>query len=190
APLPVPVPAPAPVPVPAPVAEPGSAGASPSAVLVALFEEEGEARVLLTRRAVTLRTHQGQVSFPGGRIEPGEDAVAAALREALEEIDLDPALARPLAFLPPASAFVSGTPITPVVATLDRRPGVLANPVEVARVFDVSLADLAAAYTEERWSEPGLPPFSMYFFEVDGETVWGATARMLVDLLAVVLGAS
>ncbi len=174
-------------PVAVPVAAPGAAAATPSAVLVALFEEDGEARVLLTRRSVTLRTHRGQVSFPGGRIEADEDPVAAALREAFEEIGLDPAVPRPLALLAPASAFASGTPITPIVATIDRRPHVVANPAEVARVFDVSLAELAAAFTEELWSEPGLPTFPMYFFEVAGETVWGATARMLVDLLTVVL---
>lgn len=191
---PVAVPAAVPAAVAAPptaVAAPPTAGvALPAAVLVALFEEEGEARVLLTRRAATLRTHRGQVSFPGGRIEPHEDAVRAALREAFEEIGLDPALARPFALLAPASAFVSSTPITPVVATLADRPQLSVNPAEVARVFDVSLAELAAAFTEEHWSEPGRPAFPMYFFEVAGETVWGATARMLVDLLTVVLAAA
>ena len=159
----------------------------PAAVLVALFEEGGESRVVLTRRAGTLRSHRDQVSFPGGRIDPGEDAVAAAVREALEEIALDPGLVRPVAVLPPSWAFVSGTEITPVVATLERRPELVANPAEVARVFDVSLADLAAAYREERWIEREVGSFPMYFFEVAAETVWGATARMLVDLLRVVL---
>jgi len=174
-------------PVAMPAGTSGTLSASPSAVLVALFEEDGEARVVLTRRAATLRTHRGQISFPGGRLEADEGAVDAALREAFEEIGLDPSLPRPLALLTPASAFASGTPITPVVASLDRRPDVAANPAEVARVFDVSLAELAATFTEELWSEPGRPTFPMYFFEVAGETVWGATARMLVDLLTVVL---
>jgi 8-oxo-dGTP pyrophosphatase MutT (NUDIX family) len=166
---------------------PGPVVAPPAAVLVGLFEEEGESRVILTRRATTLRAHRAQVSFPGGRLDPGEDAVEAALREAHEEVGLDPGVAHPVGLLAPALAFVSGAPITPVVCTMDARPRLVANPAEVDRIFDVALAELAAAYREERWREPGLPPFSMYFFDVAGETVWGATARMLVDLLTVVL---
>lgn len=159
-----------------------------SAVLVALFEEDGEARVVLTRRAASLRTHRGQVSFPGGRIDPGEDAVSAALREAREEVGLDPGLVRPVGCLRPASAFSTGVPITPVVGVLARRPLLVPSPAEVDRVFDVSLADLASACRQEWWTEPGRPRFAMYVFSVDGETVWGATARMLVDLLGTILG--
>jgi 8-oxo-dGTP pyrophosphatase MutT (NUDIX family) len=166
-----------------PLAEPAPVVAAPAAVLIALFEEAGAARVVLTRRSVQLRTHRGQVSFPGGRIEDGETAVAAALREAFEEVGLDPATARPFAELPRATAFASGAPITPVVAALDGRPALVANPAEVERVFDASLAELAASYWSERWSQPGRPTFTVHFFEAAGETVWGATARMLVELL-------
>ncbi|MDA8313296.1 MAG: CoA pyrophosphatase [Actinomycetota bacterium] len=158
-----------------------------SAVLVALFEEDGETRVVLTRRSVRLRTHGGQVSFPGGRIDPGEDALHAAVREAHEEIGLLPVLVRPVGYLTQAFAFSSGAPITPVVATLAHRPVLVPSPAEVERVFDASLADLSCAFNEEWWSEPGLPRFPMYFFDVEGETIWGATARMLVDLLTTVL---
>lgn len=161
-----------------------------SAVLVPLFEEDGEARVVLTRRAATLRTHQGQVSFPGGRIDPGEDPVAAALREAAEEVALDPAVVRPVGFLDPAVTVASGAPITPVVATLAARPVLRPNPAEVDRAFDVSLATLAATFREERWTLPGGEEHPVYFFEVATETVWGATARMVVDLLALVLADS
>ncbi len=181
---PSPVRAPA---VTAPPVGPPSDAAAPSAVLVALFEELGEARVVLTRRSTRLRTHRGQVSFPGGRVEPGEDALAAALREAHEEIGLEPALVRPVGYLAPAAAFSTGAPITPVVATLPGRPDLVPSPAEVDRAFDASLADLAASFHEEWWSEPGLPRFAMYFFSVEEETVWGATARVLVDLLTRVL---
>jgi 8-oxo-dGTP pyrophosphatase MutT (NUDIX family) len=178
---------PPPVAVGVPVAEPASVSAFPSAVLVALFEEDGEARVVLTRRSASLRTHRGQVSFPGGRIEPGEDAVGAALREAHEEIGLDQARVRPVGYLARAFAFATGEPITPVVATLPARQVLTPNPAEVDRAFDASLSDLAANYAEEWWSGPDLPRFPMHFFSVEGETVWGATARMLVDLLETVL---
>jgi 8-oxo-dGTP pyrophosphatase MutT (NUDIX family) len=178
---------PPPLPVGVPVVELASVVAAPSAVLVALFEEDGETRVVLTRRSTQLRTHRGQVSFPGGRIDDGEDPVAAAVREAHEEIGLDPALVQPVGYLVRAFAFSTGAPITPVVATLPERPVLVANPAEVDRAFDASLADLAANFTEEWWSEPDLPKFAMYFFSVEGETVWGATARMLVDLLTTLL---
>lgn len=154
-----------------------------------LFEEDGEARVVLTRRAATLRTHQGQVSFPGGRIDPGEDAVAAALREAFEEVALDPMSVRPVGYLEPTVTFAAGAPITPVVGALDVRPDLVPNPAEVDRAFDVALATLSAAFREERWTVPGRDPFPVYFFEVATETVWGATARMLVSLLGLVLAA-
>jgi len=178
-------------PPPAPAGFPLAASARiatvPSAVLVVLFEEDDETRVVLTRRSTQLRTHRGQVSFPGGRIEPGEDAVSAALREAYEEVGLDPSAVQPIGYLARAFAFSSGAPIAPVVATLAARPVLSPNPAEVDRAFDASLADLAAAFSEEWWSEPGLPRFPMYFFTVEGETIWGATARMVVDLLTTVL---
>jgi 8-oxo-dGTP pyrophosphatase MutT (NUDIX family) len=168
-----------------------------SAVLIVLFEERGEARVVLTRRSRNLRSHTGQVSFPGGRIEPGEDPVAAARREATEEVALDPALVRPVGWLHPLPALVSGSWIIPVVASLPRRPELVPSPTEVARVFDVALADFLAdgAFEEEHWRVPGrvVPgsadgSFPVWFFEVGTELVWGATARMLMELLSLVLG--
>ncbi|HEY6472864.1 MAG TPA: CoA pyrophosphatase [Acidimicrobiales bacterium] len=167
-----------------------------SAVLAALFDEDGEARIVLTRRSVDLRTHQGQVSFPGGRIEPGEDPTAAALREAFEEVGLDPALVRTVGWLLPLLTMVSSSFILPVLGTLDARPQLQPNPSEVERIFDVSLADLAdlTIFHEERWRVPGRViegsddnSFPVWFFEVAGEMIWGATARMLHELLDIVL---
>jgi 8-oxo-dGTP pyrophosphatase MutT (NUDIX family) len=167
-----------------------------SAVLVALFEEGGETRVLLTRRSAALRSHRGQVSFPGGRIDPGEDAPAAARREAFEEVGLPPGEVAVVGWLHPLFTISAGSFISPVVATLPARPTLAVSTAEVARAFDVALADLLAdgVFHEERWTFPpgrqspggdGWRP--VWFFEVDGETVWGATARVLVELLSLVL---
>jgi 8-oxo-dGTP pyrophosphatase MutT (NUDIX family) len=165
-------------------------------VLAAFFEEDRETRVVLTRRSTGLRTHQGQVSFPGGRLDEGEDAVAAALREAFEEVDLDPSLVTAVGWLHPVMTMVSASYILPVLGTLEGRPQLRANPSEVERIFDVSLAELAdpEIFHEERWRIPGRViagsednSFPVWFFEVSGELIWGATARMLYELLTVVL---
>jgi 8-oxo-dGTP pyrophosphatase MutT (NUDIX family) len=170
----------------------------PAAVLVALFEEGGEARVVLTVRSDRLRSHQGEVAFPGGRLDPGEAVVDGALREASEEVGLDPGSVTVVAELTAMPTIASDTVMTPVIATVTDRPSLTANPGEVERVFDVALAELLAdgVFHEEWWSLPGraglsgLPDgeFPVWFFEVAGETVWGATARTLVELLCLVVG--
>lgn len=168
-----------------------------AAVLVALFEEGGEVRTVLTRRSAALRTHTGQVSFPGGRVDAGEDVVDAARREATEEVGLDAADVRALGWLRPVATYSSGSLIVPVVAALHGPPVLRPNPAEVARVFDVPLAALVAdgVFHEERWTVPGRPApaspdgsFPVWFFDVATETVWGATARVLYELLCLVLG--
>ena len=169
----------------------------PAAVLVSLFEESGEARVVLTVRSTELRAHRGEVAFPGGRLEPGEDIVDAALREASEEIGLDPSTVRVVGQLTTRSTAVSYSVMTPVVATLPGRPSLTAHPAEVARTFDVALADLLAdgVFHEELWAVPGRvgaggvvgAEFPVWFFAAGGETIWGATARTLVELCCLVL---
>ncbi len=172
---------------------------APAAVLVALFERDGETRVVLTRRAAHLRTHTGEVSFPGGRLDDGEDPEAGARREAAEEVGLDPVAVEAVGRLTPLVTFSSTARITPVVAVLAHAPDLVANPHEVEHVFDVSLAELLAdgVFREERWIVPGRPmpvadagddgSFPVWFFELPHDTVWGATARMLVELLRLVL---
>lgn len=160
-----------------------------AAVLVPLFEDDGEVRVVLTRRSATLRSHTGEVSFPGGRLEPGEDAVAGALREASEEIGINPGTVEILGQLAPLSTMSSRAAITPFVGVLPGRPSLTPSPEEVELAFDVALSDLAAegVYREERWSAPGMGERPMHFFELPEDTVWGATARILHELLTVVM---
>jgi len=167
-----------------------------SAVLAVLFEEVGEARLLFTRRSSSLRAHRGEVSFPGGRLDGDETPTAAALREAYEEVALNPAEVSVVGWIHPVLTLVSGSLIMPVLATVASRPRLVASPAEVERVFDVSLRELAdpAIFHEERWTIPGrvIPgssdnSFAVWFFEVEGEMIWGATARMIHELLSIVL---
>jgi 8-oxo-dGTP pyrophosphatase MutT (NUDIX family) len=148
-------------------------------VLVALFDEDDDVHVVLTRRAAGLRSHTGEVSFPGGRLEPGETAMAAALRESREEVDLSP-----------LSTWSSDSTIIPFVGLLAERPVLHPNPFEVERAFTVSLSELAspACYHEELWPSVDGTVRSMAFFDVVGDTVWGATGRILDDLLSRLAG--
>jgi 8-oxo-dGTP pyrophosphatase MutT (NUDIX family) len=161
-----------------------------SAVLAAVWEEDGEARILLTRRTAWLRSHSGQVAFPGGRVEPGETLVDAARREAHEEVGLDPACVEVIGQLSRMHTISSGAGIFPFVGVLPAgRPTLEANADEVDRVFDVALGELMAdgVFHEEIWgiADTERP---IYFFDVAGETVWGATARMLYELLLLLIG--
>ena len=169
-----------------------------SAVLLALFEESGQARVILTRRSGKLRNHRGEISFPGGRVDAGETATQTALREASEEVALDPESVEVMAHLRPIVTLASSSLIQPVVGVLNRRPVLVAAPDEVDRVFDVALSDLLApgVFHEERWRRPERQgwlgssdgSFPLWFFEIAGEMIWGATGRLLVDVLCMTLG--
>jgi len=168
----------------------GIAGAEARAagVLVAMFDEAGEARLILTKRPDTLPTHQGQIAFPGGKFDAAIDAdlAAAALREAHEEIGIDPHDVRILAELDHISTVVSGFVIAPFVGALAQRPAVDPAPGEVTSVFDVALSELLddSVWREEIWDLPWARSASMPFYDLAGETVWGATARILTNLLA------
>jgi len=163
-----------------------------AAVLVALFEEGGESRVVLTRRAEHLRVHRGEVSFPGGRAEPAETPEEACRREAAEEVGLDSHAVSTIGRLGSLRTVSSRSQMVPVVGILAERPSLQPSPDEVARVFDVALADLAAdgIFHQERWPIAGAGPggHPVSFFDLEGETIWGATAAVLVELLTVVLG--
>jgi 8-oxo-dGTP pyrophosphatase MutT (NUDIX family) len=161
--------------------------AAPAATLLALFEEAGEARVILIRRAQALPVHAGEVGLPGGRVQPGEAMVQAALRETAEEIGIRPVDVEVVGWLDPVVGRTSGSVALPVIGLLGVRPHLRPDPAEVEAVFDVSLAELLAegVFREERWDVP-VPDRPVYFFELADDTVWGMTARVLYRLLALV----
>lgn len=162
--------------------------ARPSAVLAPIFDEDGEAHVILTRRGRWMRSHTHQVAFPGGRVDDGEAPADAALREAWEEIGLDPRTVTIVGQLTAMSTMSASAAITPYVGVIaGGRPALSPNPDEVERVFDLSISELLdpEVFREEIWGF-GEVERSVYFFEVDLDTIWGATARMLYELLTLV----
>lgn len=168
-----------------------------SAVLIALFEEHGETHLVLTRRSFSMREHRGEIALPGGRSDADEMPIATALREAREEVGIDESAVRVVGWLSPLVTLALGSAIWPVVGILERRPIFVTDPSEVDRAFTVSLAELLAdgTFLEERWRRqlawPGADTdgyFPIYFYRVPGDLIWGATARVLTELLSVVAG--
>ena len=162
-----------------------------AAVLLALFEEHGETYLAFIRRASTLRSHSGEIAFPGGSVDATDiSPVMTALREAQEEIGLDPARAEVLGILPPVFTVVSNYLITPVVAFLPQGLGALqVQASEVAEIILVplqGLANPAIAHTEE-WTRGDLTR-TVYFYDYGSYRIWGATARILNTLLEVLSG--
>lgn len=163
--------------------------AAPASVLVPLVERAGALSVLLTRRSAHLRDHAGQISFPGGRQEAADaDAVAAALREAHEEVGLAPARVEVLGTLPVYTT-ITAYRVTPVVALVRPGSALAPDPFEVAEVFEVPLAYLMTPAHHQRheveiagvrrqflsmpWTANGADGAARRYF------IWGATAAML-----------
>jgi 8-oxo-dGTP pyrophosphatase MutT (NUDIX family)/GNAT superfamily N-acetyltransferase len=159
----------------------------PAAVLVLLFpDDEGQARVLLTARTPHISTHAGEISFPGGSADEGDaDPIATAIREATEEVGLDPAACglRVTGGLEVFALTVSGYRIVPVLALAEKRPRCTPAPDEVDRIIEAPVEAFlpdAPVELEERIIRQRLIRYGAY--PVEGERVWGATARMLGQL--------
>ena len=152
-----------------------------------MSEAASPLHIVLTRRTDALDNHRGQISLPGGSMEPGEDAVATALREAHEELAIDPARVEVLGKLSPLYIPPSGFCIFPVVGYTPERPAFAPSPTEVAEVLEVALDHLLdpATRREEIWPLRG-ENVRVPFYTVGHHKVWGATAMVLCELLALV----
>ena len=154
-------------------------------VLILLYEREGEARLLLTRRTERVLHHPGQISFPGGEQHPGESLEATALREAEEELGLDLAAVRILGRLTPLYIPPSNFCIYPTVAFLPGSPIFRPQPDEVAETIEVPLRRLLDPDSRGRevWTIGG-KAVNVPFYEFRGHKIWGATAMILAECLA------
>jgi 8-oxo-dGTP pyrophosphatase MutT (NUDIX family) len=160
-------------------------GGTDAAVLLPLYGWPEDPGLIFTERRADLRRHAGEVSFPGGRQDDADsDLETTALREAYEEIALDPAGVQIIGALPPVSTFVTGYRVQPFVGLvadpleLDLSP----NPTEVETVLTFSLARLRQGFEMRRLIRRGVPIHTPTY-EVDGVMIWGATARILGDFL-------
>ncbi len=155
-----------------------------AAVLLPLIPAAGDWQILLTRRNSDLPHHRGQIALPGGSVEDGETCAQTALREAQEEIGLPPVEVEVLGchddiWTP------SGFIISPVVGVIKGTEGLKPNPAEVARMFTAPLSFFADETAVQRQSltHEGIER-EVYFYQYDGETIWGATALMIRNFLA------
>ncbi len=163
-----------------------AAAPKPAAVLIPLVAREGGLHVLLTQRTGHLNDHAGQISFPGGRIEPHDvDPIAAALRESSEEIGLDPGAVDVVGTLP---HYLTAThyQVTPVVGLIERLPSLTLDAFEVAEAFEVPLEFLMnPAHHELRatqWQGQRRAFYAMPYLSARRYFIWGATAAMLRNL--------
>lgn len=161
--------------------EPAPAGTRPSAVLIGIVDDGEAPRVILTERAAHLRHHAGQISFPGGRIEPGEDALGTALREAWEEVALPEDSLEVIGYLP-GVVTTAGFHIAPVLARLSAMPALKADPGEVKRILIEPVEELLKPenHLAVQRQHEGIDYWS-WTIRHEREHIWGATARVIVQ---------
>jgi len=162
-----------------------------SSVMIPIYEEDNQVYMILTRRSKMMRHHTSEISFPGGNREPEDiDEWSTAKREAYEEINLDPALPRKIGTLESFVTVGSKSFVTPVVAVLEGCPELRANPNEVEKILYVPISELLLpeVYHEEVWELRDGQQRNINFFELIGDTVWGATGSMIKQFLNIILG--
>jgi 8-oxo-dGTP pyrophosphatase MutT (NUDIX family) len=153
-----------------------------AAVLAPLYEDDdGRIRVVLTKRPDTMPTHAGHISFPGGRPEPEDDGpVGTALREAHEEVGIEPHQVEVLGFLPPIDTVEFTLLVVPVVGRVSTPLGLVPSEREVAKVYTPLLGDLA---DDGNWWHVPWNGWKVWYYDLEGDTLWGATARMVRELV-------
>lgn len=177
---------------PSPVRSGWQAGHFPAdsrvaAALLLLYPRDRDLAMPLTVRASGLARHAGQVSLPGGAMDPGETLGQTALREASEEIGVDPASVRLLGELTPVHVIVSGFTLHPIVGVTDRRPAFVAAPGEVDEILEVALDDLRDASRIGRGTRIREGVAVEYpYFDLLGHQVWGATAMVLGEFICLI----
>jgi 8-oxo-dGTP pyrophosphatase MutT (NUDIX family) len=157
-------------------------GGVKAAVLIPLYLRDGGLVAVFTRRTEDLRRHAGEISFPGGRQDPDEELWSTALREADEEIGLAPGAVTVVGALPPTATFVTNYAVYPFVGMIEPGNTFRPNPVEVAEVVELALADVAAGFERKRLIRRGVP-IKTPTYTAGGHLIWGATARIVGQLL-------
>jgi 8-oxo-dGTP pyrophosphatase MutT (NUDIX family) len=161
------------------------AGSAAAAVLAPLFERDGELYAVFTKRRSHLRLHAGQISFPGGRRERGDpDLIHTALREAHEEIGLDASTVTLVGALSPTPTVVTDIAIYPIVGLIPPPGSWTIADEEVEAVIEASLAQLAASHRMETFTRNNGERVTTDAYTVGSDTMWGATARIVTELLA------
>ncbi len=157
-------------------------GNTKAAVLVPLYVQDGDLTAVFTKRPADMRRHAGEISFPGGRRDPDEALRDTALREAEEEIGLARDLVDVVGALSPTGTFVTSYEIYPFVGLTAPGGTLRPNPVEVDEIVELSLHDLLGGYEKKRLIRRGVP-IKTDTYTVSGHLIWGATARILAELL-------
>jgi 8-oxo-dGTP pyrophosphatase MutT (NUDIX family) len=157
-------------------------GRTEAAVLLPIYGHPERPGLVFTERRADLRRHAGEISFPGGRRDPPESFLEAALREAQEEIGLAPTAVEVVGALPPVSTFVTSYRVHPFVGLIPDQLELRPNPAEVEAVLQLSLDDLVSGFDKRRILRRGMP-IRPDTYVVDGHLIWGATARILGELL-------
>lgn len=167
-------------------------GARDGAALLLVYPHDETLHFTLTVRGTSLRNHTGQVSLPGGRVDEGESVEAAALREAEEEIGVDPRAVELLGRLTPLHIPVSGFILHPVVGFATMRPAFQRAEWEVARIIEAPVSMLSDARVVKRELRTRVVngqtiEVDVPFFDIEGEKVWGATAMVLAEFGAMLV---